>query len=216
MADSYVTRTRLTYHHGNLRPALIKAALRILRRNGIEGLTLRGVARVAGVSQAAPYKHFTDKSALLAAVAAAGFAELQARFEQVSSDTKNARHRLHRFGQAYVLFALDEPALFRLMFSAALGRLKHQHPDLIVAGARPYETMRKAVEIILPEAGVAQAEVDAACAAAWSLVHGLSMLLIDRRIDVTSDAAAGLIEAVTGLFVRGLSPGAEASLSRRR
>ena len=91
-----------TYHHGNLRADLVAAAMEILRVSGDAGVTLRAVARAAGVSQTAPYRHFSDKGALLAAVAESGFAALLVRCGKVLTSVKEPRERLHQLGIAYV------------------------------------------------------------------------------------------------------------------
>ncbi|MFC5577268.1 TetR/AcrR family transcriptional regulator [Lysobacter niabensis] len=196
--------TKGAYHHGDLRRELVATATDILRREGGDELTLRAVARAAGVSQTAPYRHFPDKSSLLAAVAETGFSKLDARCEDALAATAGARNRLHQLGKAYVQFALDEPALFRLMFSAELGKFKDEYPELVAKGKRVHDLMRATVEEILSEADAAKAELETSCAAAWSLVHGLAFLLIDRGIRASPHETDALVDGVTRLFARGL------------
>lgn len=204
---------RTAYHHGNLRAELIAAALELLRREGLAGLTLRATARAAGVSQAAPYKHFSDKNDLLAAVTATGFASLQRRCTQALGAAADARGGLRELGKAYVLFALDEPAMFRLMFGAdAVPRDTEQPPA--GPGVEVYDLLRQAVAAVLGDAGASDAAVEAGCAAAWSLVHGLAMLLLDRRIGVPAAGPAALIDGVTELFVAGLGAPGDGSASQ--
>src|SRR5262245_42493142 len=102
---------KASYHHADLRPALLAAARRLLAECGAEALSLREVARKTGVSHNAPYRHFADRQALLAAVAAEGFATLAER-TRAAGATAAARRRLGPIGAAYVRFALDEPNLF--------------------------------------------------------------------------------------------------------
>lgn len=192
------------YHHGDLRRELVAAAMDILRSEGEGELTLRAVARAAGVSQTAPYRHFPDKCSLLAAVAETGFSKLEARCEDALSAIEGARNRLHQLGKAYVQFALDEPALFRLMFSAELGQFKDEYPQLVARGKQVHDMMRATVEDILSETDAAKAELETSCVAAWSLVHGLAFLLIDRSINASPHRTDGLVEGVTRLFARGL------------
>lgn len=193
-----------TYHHGNLRADLLAAAMGILRASGDGGVTLRAVARAAGVSQTAPYRHFSDKGALLAAVAESGFAALLVRCRKRLASDKDPRERLHQLGIAYVQFALDEPAMFRLMFSAELAQLKHQHPGLAATSRQVYETMHGTVADILSEGSADRADLDTSSVAAWSLVHGLALLLLDQSIDTTTRVPGDLIDRVTQLFASGL------------
>ena|SRR5205085_3196279 len=149
-----------TYHHGDLPAALLRAAGRTLERRGIGALSLRETARRAGVSHNAPYRHFPDREALLAALAAEGFAMLGERLRG-----KPGRE----MGEAYVRFALEQPQRFRLMFGGALPIAKY--PQLSTAAKAAYQALIAAFkDLPRPEL---------AAAAAWSLVHGLSHLLLD-------------------------------------
>ncbi len=173
------------YHHGNLRTALIQAGLTILQEDGIEALSLRGVAREAGVSATAPYRHFPDKQALLAAIAATGFARLDAALQAANAITPGIV-ALRAQGVAYVVFAVNEPALFRLMFSP----LTSGQPDEAVAA---YATLRTRVATLAtPE------RIDTVTLAAWSMVHGLATLLVEGKIAAPDPAA--LAAAVTAVF----------------
>ena len=196
--------TRLTYHHGDLRRELVNAAVELLRSDGGQELTLRAVARAAGVSQTAPYRHFSDKGALLAAVAETGFSKLDERCEQALSIPDGPRDRLHQLGKAYVQFALDEPALYRLMFGAELGPFKDAYPSLAAGARQVHDMMSITVEDLMSEEGASNAEIESACVAAWSLVHGLASLLIDRSIKVPANKTTALIDSVTALFAKGL------------
>ncbi len=105
-----------SYHHGDLRDALIRAARKILEKDGLAELSLRQVARAVGVSPAAPYHHFADKHALLTAVATLGFAALRSEMLMRMAKETDPVARLDASGVGYVVFAVDNPALFRLMF----------------------------------------------------------------------------------------------------
>lgn len=152
-----------TYHHGDLRPALLRAAEEMLEKGGPGALSLRELARRAGVSHNAPYRHFTDRQALLAALATDGFRRLGEALATASG---------RQMGEAYVRFALDHPQLFRLMFGGHLTFARHD--ELARAAAQPYEALLSAFR-----AQPAIAEPQQAAAAAWSLVHGLAHLLLD-------------------------------------
>ena len=122
-----------SYHHGDLRRALVSSALEILSEHGVAGLSLRAVARRAKVSAMAPYRHFADKEALLAAVAEHGFRQLTIRFSAAATAAPDPRAALDALGVAYVVFACDEPSLFKLMFGPAIEE-KPAHPGLNEAG----------------------------------------------------------------------------------
>lgn len=164
-----------TYHHGDLRAAVLQAASKILEKHGISGLSLREAARRAGVSHNAPYRHFPDRESLLAAIAAAGFVMLG---EALKSSSGKA------MGEAYVRFALGHPQRFRLMFGASLAVEKY--PELREAADRAYQAL---VDSFRPHADAQQAQI--AAAAAWSLVHGLSHLILDGHFAQAQRDAAG-------------------------
>jgi AcrR family transcriptional regulator len=134
-----------SYHHRDLSRALVRSALEILSEAGVAGLSLRAAARRAKVSAMAPYRHFADKEALLAAVAKYGFRQLTARLTAAVAGAPDPRAGLGALGVAYVLFARDEPSLFKLMFGPAIER-KSAHPGLDEAGRSCFDALRHAVE----------------------------------------------------------------------
>src|SRR3954468_24870935 len=147
-----------TYHHGDLPAALLRAAGRTLEKRGIGALSLRELARRAGVSHNAPYRHFPDRQALLAALAAEGFAVLGDALAHTSG---------RAMGEAYVRFALEHPQRFRLMFGGHLAFSRHG--ALAEAAGRPHQAL---VEAFRAQPAIADPQL--AAAAAWSLVHGLA------------------------------------------
>jgi AcrR family transcriptional regulator len=167
------SRLNAPYHHGNLRQALLEAALIILERDGEAALVLRDLARAVGVSPAAPYRHFDGRSGLLEALAVTGFQRFTRAMEQVAE----AGHAdtLGRMGRAYVAFALANPNLFRLMFSPQLRR--DNRPGLRMAADAAFATLRQ-VSGGNNEAGRVTA------LAAWARVHGLATLLLDGQIAI--------------------------------
>ena len=183
-----LTMSTSPYHHGDLRRVLIEAGIGRLRAGGVGGLTLRGVARLAGVSATAPYRHFADKEALLAAIAAEGFDRLRAAVETADTSTRGME-ALRAQGVAYVRFAREEPALFRLMFGAGTGR---DNPP----AASAFGVLRARITTLVP---ADRAEI--AALSAWSMVHGLACLLIDGRIDPPDPEA--LVRAVLAQFALG-------------
>jgi AcrR family transcriptional regulator len=168
-----------TYHHGDLRSTLLASAAELLEEQGLRALSLREVARRAGVSHNAPYRHFPDRDSLLAELAAEGFRQL--------GETMAAKQG-RAMGEAYVGFALENPSRFRLMFG---GQLKlGQHPALAGAARKTYDAL---VGAFREQAGVADPEKSAA--AAWSLVHGLAQLLLDGHFEQRGE---GFVAEVIG------------------
>ncbi len=181
---------KAAYHHGNLRDALVEAAVELLETEGLAALSLRAVARRVGVSQTAPYRHFADKEALLAAVAAEGFRRQR---ETQSSHAENAASPSNYFramGRGYIAFGRAHPALLKLMFSPAIGDWS-RFPELTESSKLNYEGLQKAVASALPEGS--QVSVGVMAAAAWSLVHGLTVLMVDDQI--TAEGAGVADEA---------------------
>ncbi len=169
---------RRDYHHGDLGAALLRAAANILEKEGLEALKLRAVARRAGVSHAAPYRHFPDREALLAALAAEGFAMLGEAQRAAA-----AAGGLRGMGEAYVRFALEHPQRFRLMFGGQLRIARH--PALREIATRLFGGLSGALAAQVPGAqGAADASI-----AAWALVHGLAHLLLGDRIAASARGA---------------------------
>ena len=169
------------YHHGDLRRALVEATSRLVEQYGQEGFTLRAAARLAGVSDGAPYHHFADRDALLAAVAEHGFRSLCDELrESADRERGDARRKSLAVGVTYVLFAARNPAKFRLMFGP-LAHAKTRYPELAAAAEATYALVR---------AGLVQSSDERAARVAtrnvvfgrWALVHGLSMLAIDGHL----------------------------------
>ena len=169
------------YHHGDLEPALVAAARTILEKEGIEALSLRAVARAVGVSPAAPYHHFADKDALLAAVATEGFRDLTAAMEQRMTRETEPTRRFLGTGAGYVAFATANPALFRLMFGGS-GQHFSAHAGLATAGIAAYDVLSRAAAEAASAAGRDPETLPMTMLTAWSLVHGLAMLVLDAEI----------------------------------
>ena len=187
------------YHHGDLRQALVRSALEILSEAGVGGLSLRAAARRARVSAMAPYRHFADKEALLAAVAEYGFRELAARLTAATATAADPRAGLAALGVAYVLFACDQPSLFKLMFGPMVEK-KTGHPALDEAANACFNALRQAVEAAKFFEGDSHGDdVSLAC---WSLVHGLSALIVDGRL---AEHNIGPVEGVATRLTRLLS-----------
>ena len=176
------------FHHGNLRPALIQAALQVLRQRGAEAITLREIARLTGVTHTAPYRHFSDKDALLAAVAADGFRVLGERMKQVKG--ANPLDQLLEIGVHYIHFAAQNPEQFRLMYGPELAARK-SHPDLQTAAATAFRLLVEVVEAAQHDCLVRDGDRVEIALTAWSMVHGLSLLILDHQLE---DAGVGKSE----------------------
>jgi AcrR family transcriptional regulator len=168
------------YHHGALREAMLEAAERILERDGIAGLTLRAAAREAGVSHAAPKNHFGDVRGLLSELAAVGFARFAAAMVANTRDGDTTKARLAAIGHGYVTFARENPGLFLLMFRGE--RLDFRRPALRAAGEAAFGVLAGTLGSHGPSHAPLMLPQAARIAAAWSLVHGFAMLMLDGRL----------------------------------
>ncbi|KFL30116.1 hypothetical protein JP75_16090 [Devosia riboflavina] len=184
------TSANSPYHHGNLRQALLEAALIILEKEGEVGLGLRDLARAVGVSAAAPYRHFDSRAALLEALAVTGFQRFSAAMEAVAAS--NPPDPMAALGKTYVLFALSNANLFRLMFSPQLK--KDGRPGLRMAADAAFDTLRHVVGGDMQTGRIK-------ALAAWAKVHGLSILLLDGQIALRAgeDTEALIAEIIGSL-----------------
>lgn len=197
---------RRSYHHGNLREALMDAALDLITEKGPAGFTFAEAARQAGVSPAAPYRHFRDRDALMADVARRGFE----RFEQQLSvawdeGRPNLREAFHRLGGAYLAFARNEAAYFSAMFESGLSMAEHR--ELGEAGDRAFAVLRGACEALV--AAIPAARRPPAMMVAlhiWSLSHGIAGLFArgDAARRTLPMAPEELLEAATLIYLEGL------------
>jgi AcrR family transcriptional regulator len=170
------------YHHGALHEAMLAAAERILERDGIAGLTLRAAAREAGVSHAAPKNHFGDVRGLLSELAAVGFARFRNALTANVDERNPPNERLAAIGRGYVTFAQRNPGLFLLMFRSE--RLDFGRPALRTAAEAAFGVLRGAVGALQRGAHEVPLTLTQAAriTAAWSLVHGFAMLMLDGRL----------------------------------
>lgn len=203
-----VARPRTTYHHGNLRSALIDGASALLERDGPLGVTLRGAARQAGVSQAAPYRHFSSKSALLAAVAEAGFESL---VQAMSSAAR--RHRsaptaaLEAMAQAIVRFAAEHPSRYRLMSGPAVrGR---DHPSLLQAASAAWNLLMATIRECQRAGRIRAGDPEQQGFVFWSSIHGLAVLVVDEQLPppvLRAHSIEDLAGYATAVVLAGLAP----------
>lgn len=171
------------YHHGNLREALIEAAVQCIGENGAENLSLRALARQIGVSQAAPYRHFEDKLALLSALAGEGFSRLAEQMRQVMADyPSNPVNALQQGGQAYIRFACLNPEMYRLMYSMPAEQFDDE--EMETCHHEAFNLLEQTVKVGLETGAFKAHDKDAIVLASWSLVHGYAQLIIDGVIEL--------------------------------
>ncbi|HLJ58292.1 MAG TPA: TetR/AcrR family transcriptional regulator [bacterium] len=180
-------RSRRPYHHGDLRQALLRAATDIVAEVGPRGFTLREVARRAGVSHNAPYRHFRDKEELVAAVAAEGFRELTQAMLDAAASQPTALDRLRRSGLAYVAFALRRPEHFTVMFDTPVS--KADYPECTEAANEAFGTLVRFIEACQRDGPLPPGDTLQRALAAWSLVHGIAKLAVAKRLPFRSRAA---------------------------
>jgi AcrR family transcriptional regulator len=197
------------YHHGNLRRALLDSALAMVEKEGPRGVSLRAVARLAGVSPAAPYRHFAGKEGLLAAVAEEGFRSLERHMRAASEDTRGlALAEFRAIGYAYIRFAANNPSHFRVMFGPEVSD-KIAHPSLKIAADKASQIIADAIANC-QRSGLEGADINPQrlVVAAWATFHGLATLIVDGQLSdmVRSDAdLEQLGNSVTDVIYRGLS-----------
>jgi AcrR family transcriptional regulator len=199
------------YHHGDLRRALIDASLALIAKEGFSALTLREVARRAGVTHAAPYRHFADKEALLVAVAEEGFRTMAAQMRERMAQANGPVERLGACGMAYVLFAVRNPSHFRVMFGPHFSKPVEQLGLGVKEGNAFGLLMQNLVEG--QKAGVLrEGDPQQLALGAWSMVHGLASLLVDRVLEQTGKGAEDpeeLARFQTRLLIEGLRRGSK-------
>lgn len=169
---------RQAYHHGNLRDALVACAANLIAERKAVTFTLRELATRIKVSHSAAYRHFPDKTAILAAVAELGFRELKQRMETAQGEPWV---RLQAKGVGYVLFAAEHPGYFRAMFHSDLCG-KDQYAELTAEAQACSRDLTQAIEACLGPNGCSQEAIARAAGRAWAVVHGLAYLLLDDQL----------------------------------
>jgi AcrR family transcriptional regulator len=191
------------YHHGDLRHAIVKAALDILNETQSLEFSLRELARRASVSHNAPYKHFADKRELLAAVSAAGFEMLTKRMARKIASAGDPRAQMFAMSRAYIDHGVENPALYTLMFGSYLGGPERSRPALELAEAEKAKALLSGVIIAgglgrpIPDH---ESKIAGAILAWWSLVHGLTLLLADGLVGPKKKSGALGDRLVQGLL----------------
>ncbi|WP_224366455.1 TetR/AcrR family transcriptional regulator [Hyalangium versicolor] len=176
------SQSKARYHHGDLRRALIDASLALISEEGFSALTLREVARRAGVTHAAPYRHFADKEALLAAVAEEGFRSMAAQMRERMDRETDPAERLIACGVAYVLFAVQNPSHFRVMFGPHFAR-PAEHESMSTEGGHGFGLLLQCLTEGQQAGVLRSGDTLLLAMASWSLVHGLASLLVDGVLE---------------------------------
>lgn len=193
---------RSDYHHGDLRQALIDSALDLVEEYGLSNLSLRKIARRVGVTHSAPYRHFEDKGELVAAMAEAGFDELHDYMtRERDREDGPPTEKLYALGLAYVLFAVDRPNHFRVMFGPEV-RDERPYPSLAEARDAAFDLLHRAVESCQKAELIREGETQRHARTCWTLVHGIASLYVNGLIDNSSRAAVEEVvrASTTSLF----------------
>jgi AcrR family transcriptional regulator len=192
------------YHHGDLKRALIDAATEILRTHGSEALTLRAVARAAGVSANAPYRHFPDRRTLVAAVAQEGFALLHGEM-MAAIRSAEGREGFRQVAVAYVRFAHEHPARYRVMFGAEVAA-KDDLPDLRAQSRSVLEFVAIGIDALQKAGMVGPGDPMMMATSLWAALHGLVMLSLDGQTDGVADSLDELVHETTRIVMFGMAP----------
>jgi len=184
-------KSKSKYHHGDLRAALIAVGLELIKESAADQLSLREVARQAGVSATAVYRHFPDKQALLYALCGEGAVEMAAKLKKAEEEAGGGYDGFVAVGRAYIYFALGNPGLYRVMMSTRPPEGFFMQEGHVANGAM--QILQDNVEALLgPETGEFKRKVTALHA--WSMVHGLSMLILDGLIPPDGDVIDAMLE----------------------
>jgi AcrR family transcriptional regulator len=176
---------RTTYHHGDLKNALVKTGTEMLVEDGAKSLSLRKVAERAGVSRSAPYAHFADKEALIAAITTEGFQQLYSRLAATVEACRDEPSRLLvEVACSYTHFAQEQPGLYKLMFS---GILEHEQafPDFVLISKASFQLLVDLVVRCQAAGVLPEGPADVLAVSVWSLVHGFTALLLERQVPHT-------------------------------
>jgi AcrR family transcriptional regulator len=195
---SRLIRIKQGYHHGDLRNALVSEGQKLLEQEGHSDFTLRDLARRVGVSAAAPYAHFADKSELLAAIATAGFIRLTVALEAAIRHDSDLADQFVHMGSAYVRFGMDHPALYKLMFaSEELPAKQGEYPQLQAAGEAAFGLLTAMLERMQRRGFLRAGDPEADGMSVWAHVHGLTSLIITGHLECAGDPVPQPAEVVS-------------------
>jgi AcrR family transcriptional regulator len=198
---------RKSYHHGALRSALVEASIALARENGPDRVVLREVARAAGVSHSAAYRHFADREALLAEVSQYARSRLGAELRHRIDQTDDVVLRMAAIGTGYIDFALAEPGLFRCMFASHPAAATDDQPTQSAssdAASEPFTILAQVLDEAVRAGLLSPQRRPGAEIAAWSAVHGLADLLVDGPLSNSPEHVAFAVNQVLTLIAHGL------------
>lgn len=199
--------SKSNYHHGDLRRALTDAALEIIAEKDIESLSLREVARRVGVSHTAPYRHFPDKDALVAAVAQEGFEALKGELEAaLQAHPSQPITQLQATGIAYVKYAITHRSHYRIMFGVYINCAEERFPSLYQVAMQTLQVPYDAIVAGQAAGLIKMTDPKKLTWTVWSIVHGLATLLMDQQIPVSNAIAVDeLATFVTQSLIEGIT-----------
>jgi AcrR family transcriptional regulator len=201
-----IATKKVSWHHGNLREEMLERGLKLLEVRGASALSLREVARLAGVSQTAPTHHFGDKDGLLAAIASEGFRSLMSERLAALKNGMTKEQRLRVVMRVYVEFALKRPELFHLMFGPRIAD-KRKHPELMEASAGSFQFLNNSIAEFMADHTGSDRPPRFSGIAVWSGMHGLATLLSDREsglCQVPDELIESVCQSVTNVLLGGL------------
>lgn len=197
-----------TYHHGDLRTALIDAGLEILRADGAHSLSLREAARRVGVSHMAPYRHFPDKESLMAAIAQEGFLRLGRRVaEAVAKHGHDSKAQLEAAAVAYTLFALEDTEHLRVMFGGFIPN-REKFPKMREAATANFRALCSILEGCRASGAIGAGDTQRQALTAWASVHGIAMLLLENQLqflEIDRQKAEEVTRGIARTIILGLS-----------
>ncbi|MEV2225335.1 TetR/AcrR family transcriptional regulator [Nocardia vinacea] len=203
--------TRTSYHHGALRDTLLAACLRLIETEGLGAVSLRRVAREAGVSTGAPYHHFADRSALLAALSTQGFRRLGSDLADARAAADTPLQALTALAETYVRFSQENPGYFRLMFRPELSQ-PDKHPDAGAAGDAAFDVLADTIAEAVAAGLLPADKADTLAVMWWSLAHGMASLWLDGQLEKRSiqlgTTAPTLVADIMRTFTALVGPGA--------
>lgn len=188
--------TKDRYHHGDLREELLRASLALIDSEGLAAVSLRRVAREAGVSPGAPYHHFADRAALMSALAARGFEILGAAMTSTRAAAPDPRAALIAMAEGYVGFAREHATYFRLMFRPELSA-PDKHPDTEAAGDAAYAVLEGVVAEAVASGFLPASDAETMALAWWSLAHGMASLTVDGKFELRATQSGTTAPALT-------------------
>jgi AcrR family transcriptional regulator len=203
-AARLVKKPKDQYHHGDLRRALLEAAVRTIQKHGVSALTLRAVGDELGVSRTALYRHFADKSALLTAVAAEGFRMLRTALLAAWQSGGQSLPALTDMGEAYVRFAVRHPSHYRVMFGSGF-ELDASNPELGAEGKGAFGVLAESLLTLQAQGVVRRDATESQANFVWAVVHGVAMLAIDGNFEHQGVDTEGLTRYAVERLLAGIA-----------